>query len=1144
MQVRDQSRSFKRAMKPCVLFLALLPCLTAYARNDDVATAKFNIPQQQLGAALSEYARQSGKQLLYAPELAAGKTAHAVQGEKTPAQALQELLAGTGLDYATNASGAILISDRTNSNVGGAEAKPAAVETQGNAQEVAEAQPAAPSQEAEAQQAAPEATASQSRSGSATTLDTIVVTAQKKVENIQKVPIAITAFGGEELNDRKIETGADLVTATPNVTFSKTNFASYNFQIRGIGTQALSVTTDPAVAISFNSTPMIRNRLFEQEYFDVERVEVLRGPQGTLYGRNATAGVVNMIPNLANPDAFEANVKGEIGNYDTTRVNGMINVPLSDTFAFRLATQYTKRDGYDKNTVTNKNVNDRDILGVRTSFAWKPSDRFSASLVWEHFQEDDMRARTGKQLCHNDPGPTSLGALTLRAGDGNFMSQGCRDGSLYDDGAFGVPNGASLPFVLGAATAGGIIGLTPDFTTATLIKYGVDPYAGVTQSHDMRKIATSYDPKFEATNDVAQLNFDVAIGDHLNFVSQTLYTKDQYYSTQDYGRFQSNPIFTPTDGLLGFDPNFNLVPAYPLTPGGVYCDPQLGCSDRLLTVDLVDSQSTQWSQEFRLQSAYDGPFNFNVGANYLEYKVDESYYVFSNVLTAIAQSTFNSSGIGARPRDCAAGSGTAIDASTGEVVPCVYIDPNTLNGINGQGHNYFRSRNVAKTKSMAIFGEGYWQINDKVKLTAGLRWTRDIKTTTPYPSQLLLAGTKLPFYYLGGGYTGYGYPAGEEIRQTWNEPTGRLVLDWSPDLSFTDSTMIYASLARGYKAGGTNSPGVGADPALLSFTQRDPRFKAEYVNAFEIGMKNVMAGGKFIFNATAFYNDYKDYQVSQIQDRATLNENFDAKTWGAEFEAVWRPTDAFQLSGNVGLLRTRVGSNQYSIDVMDRTAGNADWVVVRPWLQLASNCIAPKALVETALSNWYANNPDTSLPILLNSFCSVNTPTAGGGFTSDGGFNGGPGVWAGGAGPNYLGDGNFYNPLIDAPNGGAGFAKNVGGNELPNAPHLTVSLSPQYTFSLPKGDLTLRADLYYQSKSWARIYQDRIDRLHDWGNVNLSLTWYKPDTDFTVQLYVKNALDGEAITGTFLNSDDTGLTANAFIQDPRIVGLSIRKGFY
>src|SRR3546814_1755921 len=78
--------------------------------------------------------------------------------------------------------------------------------------------------------------------------------------------------------------GSELVRAVPNVSFSKSNFASYNFSIRGIGTKALSVASDPAVAVSFNNTPLIRNRLFAQEYFDVERVEVLRGPQGTLYG--------------------------------------------------------------------------------------------------------------------------------------------------------------------------------------------------------------------------------------------------------------------------------------------------------------------------------------------------------------------------------------------------------------------------------------------------------------------------------------------------------------------------------------------------------------------------------------------------------------------------------------------------------------------------------------------------------------------------------------------------------------------------------------------------------------------------------------------------------------------------------------------
>ncbi|MGO4780758.1 hypothetical protein AB4084_35300, partial [Lysobacter sp. 2RAB21] len=103
----------------------------------------------------------------------------------------------------------------------------------------------------------------------------------------------------------------------------------------------------------------------------------------------------------------------------------------------------------------------------------------------------------------------------------------------YNNGAFGVPNGASIPFVLGAqSTAIGYL-LDPDgnfLDVASMIPRGLDPYAGVTQSHDMRKIATTYDPKFEAKNDIFQLNLDANLTDHLSLVSQTLYTRDQYYS--------------------------------------------------------------------------------------------------------------------------------------------------------------------------------------------------------------------------------------------------------------------------------------------------------------------------------------------------------------------------------------------------------------------------------------------------------------------------------------------------------------------------------------------------------------------------------------------------------------------------------------
>ncbi|KAB2854430.1 MAG: TonB-dependent receptor plug domain-containing protein, partial [Sphingopyxis terrae] len=123
----------------------------------------------------------------------------------------------------------------------------------------------------------------------------IIVTAQKRAEKIIDVPIAISAFTPRALDDKKVEGGAELVRAVPNVNFSKSNFSGYDFTIRGIGTKAISASSDPAVAVSFNNTPLIRNRLFEQEFFDLERVEVLRGPQGTLYGRNATGGVVNII---------------------------------------------------------------------------------------------------------------------------------------------------------------------------------------------------------------------------------------------------------------------------------------------------------------------------------------------------------------------------------------------------------------------------------------------------------------------------------------------------------------------------------------------------------------------------------------------------------------------------------------------------------------------------------------------------------------------------------------------------------------------------------------------------------------------------------------------------------------------------------
>ncbi len=238
-------------------------------------------------------------------------------------------------------------------------------------------------------------------------LETVTVTSSKIGGDVQNIPISITALSQEQLTATQTAGGPDLVKQVPNLTFSKTNFTGYNIQIRGIGTQAISVTTDPAVAVAFNDTPFIRNHFFEQEFYDVSQVEVLRGPQGTLYGRNATAGVVNLVS--AKPtDQYEAMASVDVGNYNNRRFEGMLNIPVAgDKLDLRFAGEWTKRDGYAFDEQTNKSIDGRDLWSGRVSLLVHPIENLTANVVWEHFSEDDDRARsTGKQLCTRDPGPS------------------------------------------------------------------------------------------------------------------------------------------------------------------------------------------------------------------------------------------------------------------------------------------------------------------------------------------------------------------------------------------------------------------------------------------------------------------------------------------------------------------------------------------------------------------------------------------------------------------------------------------------------------------------------------------------------------------------------------------------------------------
>ncbi len=356
---------FKYKALATVSFAILGTASHAFALN-------FNIPSGKLESALNAYSKQTGVELIVSGEAVQGALTRGAKGELSADDALTRILAGTGFVMQHRSSGAVIIMrDEHAENIMQTEI-------------ASEPAPAA----------------------SNAALETVTVTSSKIGGDVQNIPIAITAMSQEQLTQTQTAGGPDLVKQVPNLTFTKTNFTGYSIQIRGIGTQAISVTTDPAVAVALNDIPFIRNHFFEQEFYDVSSVQVLRGPQGTLYGRNATAGVVNLVS--AKPsDQYEAQASVDVGNYNNRRLEGMLNVPIiGDKLGVRVAGEWTKRDGYSFNETTDKSVDGRDLWSGRVTIGAKPVEHLQSYAIWEHFSEDDDRMRTAKQLCKKDPGPS------------------------------------------------------------------------------------------------------------------------------------------------------------------------------------------------------------------------------------------------------------------------------------------------------------------------------------------------------------------------------------------------------------------------------------------------------------------------------------------------------------------------------------------------------------------------------------------------------------------------------------------------------------------------------------------------------------------------------------------------------------------
>ncbi len=941
----------------------------------------------------------------------------------------------------------------------------------------------------------------------------IVVTAQRSSQRLQDVPIAVSAFSAESLEAQQIENTSDLQLTLPNVVFSKGNFTGASFTIRGIGDLCVGVSCDSATAIHINDQPLYGTRIFETEFFDLQQVEVLRGPQGTLYGRNATSGVINF--RTARPDlsGFGAGAEFEYGNFDSMKAKGFINLPIGETLGLRVAGVYLNRDGYTENLFNGGDLDGRDLYAVRGSLRWEPSDRTTLDLMGYYFRENDNRLRIQKQRCQRDATGV-LGCLNNR-----------RDAGVTNSNSTFVGVLTSREFLT-------IRGIPSFFGLGSL--YGTDALAGALSPQDVRTVNTDSASTYFSDEIIGQAHleheFDGGISVSLSGTYQNVTvdsSQDYNLSVQNRATFSSAPSMTAPFGtglnalaaaaagqIPGLPASYFAPIAAAIIPNGVngpLCTSAAEfsgtgayggnsiCASTPVDFDRSNQEQESYTGELIISSDWDGAFNFLLGGIYSDFSLTEnSYFVNSfgiDYLTGIL------------------GSFTALGnpASAGGPLPPSYL-----------GTPFFRNNtDQLDVTSYGLFGEVYFNLSDTVKLTGGLRYNNDEKSIR---ARSTLASFLVPYTLQGdvfsspfvGSFDADPGLTGNQLFQvrdvSFNEITGRAVLDWQ----VTPDNLLYFSYSRGYKSGGINPP-------LQPIFAVDEQFSPEFVNAFEIGSKNQF--GALTLNVTAFYYQYDSLQLSRIVARTSVNDNVDAEIYGLEIESIVRPTPELTINMGFSYLHTEVSSDKFLSNPRDPGGGRADAVIIKD-ITNGSNC----AVVPVVAGNAAATN---AFVTAVNAGLGLRGPT---GFGADSGIasNGAFGicaVLAANAGANFTVE-------------NAGVAVNIRGNRLPQAPNIKASIGIQYEADIGN-DMTLtpRFDLTYTGDSSGNIFNGRINEIAGYAQANAQIQLNGPDRRWFARAFVQNIFDSASVTGLYVTDQSSGLFTNIFTLDPRRYGVAVGFNF-
>ncbi|MDA9371052.1 TonB-dependent receptor [Gammaproteobacteria bacterium] len=929
---------------------------------------------------------------------------------------------------------------------------------------------------------------------SARTVEEVVVTALRKESNLQDTAITITAISSDDMELKQLENFEDLQFAVPTLTFGKGAYSGAGISLRGIGNFAVGNASSNAIGYFWNGQTASQSGLYEAEFFDVERVEVLRGPQGTLFGSGTTGGAVQMITVRPNAE-FGGNLKADLADFDSTRLSGAVNLPLSDNLRSRFAFASLKRGGFVTNNYNGQELDGRNTMAGRASFEYDYSDDTVMTLIYEQTKTDDNRLRAARQFCKAD---TFFGCSPLERGMDAIESPGSY--------------GHWVPYLQFQ---------NPDLATGI---YRNNP------SDSIRTVDLDFTPEHTAKLQSTLFEIDSALSDTMNMVFTYSYHTRNYFDAADYDHSVSVVPYQmgPITANLGKDSNSGYA----------------GIGTRTYTSDQAVDFSTnesEWSQtELRFSSDYDGAFNFTAGlyhetigsetdfritAPYMSYWGDTS----TGPICAIFSYTC---GLGGAPfwspffSGLAAAAGQAPGLIAAGIITPAEAQGYVLNEAATAGaaagvpaladwQSMYHNDSNLNRDSTAVYGEMYFDFSDVTRLTLGGRYSEYRIHDYAFSSLLDLQGQAV------GVYNGVQPDPIHRIFEG-DKFTYKVGLDHS----LNDNSLLYATYSTGFKPGGSNpTDAEDGGPSLY-----DP----EIVNVFEVGMKNTLMDGRLQLNLSAYHNELEGLQLSKIVRRSSINENADATITGVEAEFTFFVTNTLMIDGFVA--QTDATIDEFSS--------------VDPINPGAATQILPYAPGATGFLGDFAPLAATCDPLVFQGLAAPS-PTCGLGLAASNAqlaalvkyANTDTGLVFKSFGPLCtqpffgLDSTTLPCPVTD------GVEQDLSGNKLPGSADLNYRLGVTKFVDTTAGTWTARADYSYRGDTESDTFNRKIGHVDAYSQVDVSLRYQPNDGNWFVGAYIRNLRDDDHVYAYYATDPTVGGFSNGVAIDPKIMGINFGMNF-